>query len=161
MDLLDPSGLQIHDFNPGVPKAPDPSAGLFWTAPIGMRSAAIDLGEATASLHLKDFVTKDFFNNKNNWITTTQPVEAIVSYTIRWSGVNARVDIVDFENTGLTTNRRFAGRFIEDTATVEWSVSVPSMGFTFSSDPAVTSKSVFAEIGRERNGVFFRKGESD
>jgi hypothetical protein len=161
MDLLDPSGQQIHDFNPGVPKPPDPSAGLFWTAPIRMSSVAIDLGEATASLHLKDFLTKDFFNNKNNWITTRPPVDAVVSYTIRWGGVNARIDVVDFEDTGLTTNHRFAGRFIEDTATVEWSVSVPSMGFTFSSDPAATSKSVFAEIGRERNGVFFREGEGD
>ena len=161
MDLIDPSGQQIHDFNPGVPKAPDPSAGLFWTAPIPMNSVAIDLGEATASLRLEDFPTKDFFNNRNNWITTMPPVDAIVSYTFRWSGVSARLDVVDFENTGLETNRRFAGRFIEDTATIDWSVSVPSKGFTFQSDPAATSKSVFAEIGRERNGVFFREGQSD
>lgn len=161
MDLLDPSGQQIHDFNPGVPKPPDPSAGLFWTAPIRMSSVAIDLGEATASLHLEDFLTKDFFTNRNNWITTIPPVDAIVSYTIRWSGALARVDVVDLENTGLTTNHRFAGRFIEGTATVEWSVSVPSMGFTFESDPADTSKSQFAEIGHERNGVFFRPGQID
>ncbi len=161
MDLLDPSGQQIHDFNPGVPKPPDPSAGLFWTVPIPMNSVAIDLDEATASLQLNDFLTQDFFNNRNNWITTIPPVDAIVSYTIRWSGVNARLDIVDFENTDLTTNHRFAGRFIEDAATVEWSVSVPSMNFAFHSDPAASSSTVFAEIGRERNGVFFLEGQSD
>ena len=38
---------------------------------------------------------------------------------------------------------------------VEWSASVPSTGFSFTSDPATTSKTVFAEIGSERNGVFF------
>jgi hypothetical protein len=161
MDLLDPSGQQIHDFNPGVPQPPDPSAGLFWTVPIPMSSVAVDLDEASASLQLTDFLTKDFFNNRNNWITTTPPVDATVSYTIRWSGVNARLDIIDFENIGLATNHRFAGRFIEDTATVEWSVSVPSMNFAFHSDPAASSSSVFAEIGRERNGVFFREGQSD
>jgi hypothetical protein len=32
---------------------------------------------------------------------------------------------------------------------------VPSTGFTFQSDPASTSTTAFAEIGTERNGVFF------
>jgi hypothetical protein len=32
---------------------------------------------------------------------------------------------------------------------------VPSTGFRFRSDPAATSKTTFAEIGSERNGIFF------
>jgi hypothetical protein len=32
-------------------------------------------------------------------------------------------------------------------------------GFKFVSDPADTSKSIFAEIGSERNGVFFNNNE--
>jgi hypothetical protein len=73
---------------------------------------------------------------------------ASVSFVIRWQGVKARVEVQDFE-------LGFAGRFIEDSATVEWSASVPSTGFRFRSDPAATSKTTFAEIGSERNGVFF------
>jgi hypothetical protein len=71
-----------------------------------------------------------------------------VSFVIRWQGVKARVEVRDFE-------LGFAGRFIEDSATVEWSASVPSTGFSFRSDPATTSVTTFAEIGSERNGVFF------
>jgi hypothetical protein len=73
---------------------------------------------------------------------------ASVSFVIRWHGVKARVEVQDFE-------LGFAGRFIEDSATVEWSARVPSTGFRFHSDPATTSKTTFAEIGSERNGVFF------
>jgi hypothetical protein len=73
---------------------------------------------------------------------------ASVSFVIRWQGVKARVEVNDFD-------LGFAGQFIEDSATVEWSASIPSTGFSFTSDPAATSKTVFAEIGAERNGVFF------
>ncbi len=47
----------------------------------------------------------------------------------------------------------FRGRFIEDTATVKFTVEEP--GFRFVSDPANTSVNEFSEIGRERNGSFF------
>jgi len=51
------------------------------------------------------------------------------------------------------TTNQFAANFIEDTATVGWSSE--QEGFKFVSAPASTSTTVFAEIGRERNGVFF------
>ena len=73
-------------------------------------------------------------------------VPADVSYRIRWSGVTDRVTVRDDTN-------QFVGNFIEDTATVSWSSK--QKGFKFVSDPASTSTSLFAEIGRERNGVFF------
>ena len=46
---------------------------------------------------------------------------------------------------------RFAGDFIETTASIEWSAR--KAGFRFKSDPETTNE--FSEIGRERNGVFF------
>jgi len=70
-------------------------------------------------------------------------VPADVSFRIRWSGVKARVKLRD------TTNQ-FAGNFIEDTATIGWSSHQEAFKFVSS-----TSTSLFAEIGRERNGVFF------
>jgi hypothetical protein len=39
-------------------------------------------------------------------------------------------------------------------ATIAWSAR--QAGFTFQSDPAATSKTVYAELGHERNGVFYR-----
>jgi len=40
-----------------------------------------------------------------------------------------------------------------DNATLAWSAE--EEGFKFVSDPEDTSTTVFAEIGQERNGVFF------
>jgi hypothetical protein len=74
-----------------------------------------------------------------------------------------------------TTNRRshtdcpdaFRGNYFEDRATIEVVATTPPgpasqcppraarHGFRFVSDPADTSISHFAQIGREHNGVFF------
>jgi len=95
-----------------------------------------------------DFSNLDIrdFHDIVNSLQRGPSVPAEVSFRIRWSGVKARVNVRD------TTNQ-FVGHFIEDTATVNWSSK--QEGFKFVSDPAKTSTTVFAEIGRERNGVFF------
>jgi hypothetical protein len=131
---------QIHDYNPGI--AP---SGLFWTIPIPDESVKIDLGKATASMAFSNLHTRDF----HDFVNTAHrgpSVPADVSFRIRWSGVTDRVQIRDEKN-------QFVGNFIEDTATVSWSSK--QKDFQFVSDPASTSTSLFAEIGRERNGVFF------
>lgn len=163
-------GPQIHDFSPGIPTSGF-SRGLFWTQHTPIDSVTVDLGGATASLEVTALPIKDFFTVKNSFLNflppdqqpagVVPPVPAFLDLTMRWSGKKARVDVTDFEDTGLTSNHRFAGRFIEDTATIQWSVMVPSMNFTFQSDLAKTFESEFAEIGRERNGVFFRPGRID
>jgi hypothetical protein len=131
---------EIHDYNPGV----FPS-GLFWTIRIPDESVEIDLDEATASMDMSDLETRDFHDLVNT-LQRGPSVPADVSFRIRWSGVKARVKLRDDTN-------QFVGNFIEDTATVGWSSH--QEGFKFVSDPASTSTSLFAEIGRERNGVFF------
>ncbi len=50
--------------------------------------------------------------------------------------------------------------FLTNLARMEWSAH-RSDGFKFVSDPAATSMSVFAEIGRDRNGVFFSNGSDE
>jgi hypothetical protein len=54
----------------------------------------------------------------------------------------------------------YAGEFWQSeapgAATLEWSAI--EAGFSFVSDPASTSSSYFAELGHERNGVFFPQG---
>lgn len=47
----------------------------------------------------------------------------------------------------------FAGEFIRNAAQMQWSATAGD--FVFESDALGTSSSSFAEIGRERNGVFF------
>jgi methylaspartate ammonia-lyase len=47
----------------------------------------------------------------------------------------------------------YAAAFIHDTAAIAWSGQQGN--FTFVSDPASTSTSQFAALGKERNGRFF------
>ena len=124
----------IHDFNPGV--AP---SGLFWTAHVPVGSVEIDLGRTTASFQLKDFALLDTIPN----------VAATVSLSMEWHGERAEVEVKDLVNG-------FAGSYRECSATIQWAAQ--EAGFSFVSDPASTSSTRFAEIGRERNGVFFQGG---
>ena len=126
----------IHDFTPGV--AP---SGLFWTAAIPPDSVAIKLGKVTASFHVTDFPLLDI-------ITSPSP-PATVSFDMEWRGKTADVDVKDFVND-------FAGEYSQCKATIEWSAEVGS--FSFTSAPANTSLTRFAELGRERNGRFFSQG---
>lgn len=121
----------IHDFNPGV--APD---GLFWTAHVPSESIEIDLDQTTASFKVENFALLDTIPN----------VPAMISLTMEWHRLGADLQVKDFV-------RGFAGSYRECSATIEWSGE--ESGFSFVSDPASTSATRFAEIGRERNGVFF------
>lgn len=131
---------QIHDFNPGT----TPS-GLFWTVRIPDDAVHIDLDDSRASMRVGDLDLEDYHTLKNA-ILDGPSVPAEVSFTIKWSGVIQRVE----EESAAET---YHGQFIHDTATVAWTAQ--EQGFRFVSDPAETSKTAFAEIGRERNGVFF------
>ena len=77
-------------------------------------------------------------------------VAATVSLAMEWHGKTAEVEVKDLVN-------RFAGSYRECSATIQWSAQ--EAGFSFVSDPANTSMTRFAEIGRERNGVFFQGGD--
>jgi hypothetical protein len=119
-------------------------------------SVEIHLGEGTALLRATNLAIRDFHDVPNNFLHgPSQP--ATVSFGVRWSGPTRRQHISD--STG-----GFAGDFIENRATLEWSAR--AIGFEFTSDPGDTSRSfggpfgasgavLFAEIGHERNGIFF------
>ncbi|GAC1427884.1 MAG: hypothetical protein PVS3B3_22550 [Ktedonobacteraceae bacterium] len=46
-------------------------------------------------------------------------------------------------------------QFHKANAQVALSVTVPEVGFTFTSDPAPTSESLYAMLGYDRNGHFY------
>ena len=137
---------QVHDFNPGTIDS-GPAEGLFWTMHIPAHDVHVDLEEATATMRVNNADVEDYHTLKNALLDGPSD-PASVSFVIRWQGVKARVEVHDLE-------LGFAGRFIEDSATVEWSARVPSTGFSVRSDPATTSTTTFAESGSERNGIFF------
>jgi hypothetical protein len=73
-------------------------------------------------------------------------VDATVSYRIRWSEDGTPLTIDDGKNF------HFQGR--QTKGFISWSAH--EVGFSFQSDPARTTVTNFALVGRERNGVFYR-----
>ena len=128
---------QVHDFNPGIEEN-----GLFWTTAIDRGSVQVNLGNGSASLHVDDLDVEDY-GNVVNALQDGQSVPASVSFDVVWSGVDERVKI---RNSATD----FGGEYIRNKATLTWSAS--EAGFSFTSDPLASD---FAEIGHERNGVFF------
>jgi hypothetical protein len=145
---------QIHDYSPGIA-----SNGLFWTIAVPADSVEIDLEDATASLQLEDvrvMDAHDLANALTNGHGLTNPpvppiaaVPATVSFDVQWSGVVSRAKV-----TNLASN--FTGRFIETIATIKWSAS--QAGFDFVSEDPNPARNFYSVIGRERNGVYFRRG---
>jgi len=79
-------------------------------------------------------------------ISPVAPVRATMSFDLRWSNNLSAADIHN-------ASQGFQGSFRQTTAAM--SCSAEQEGFRFDSDPADTSISVFAVLGRERNGIFF------
>jgi len=94
-------------------------------------------------MHAKHLRTQDFVSLPKA-ISGGPSTPARVSFNVAWKGGG---DPVPFRSD----TDGFRGAYIEDTATIRWSAH--GDGFRFQSDPDTTSE--FAEIGTERNGVFF------
>ena len=134
------SPVQIHDFNPG--NAPN---GLFWTIRIPDQSVNVDFDNATASYSLNNLSIGDY-HDITSFLKGGPAIPSEVSFQMHWQGVQKRVEFRD-------KKKRFVGTYIDDKATIAWSAERP--GFKFDSDPANTSITNFAQLGKESNGVFF------
>lgn len=154
MDVYLPGpGAQIHDLNPTT----FPPVGLFWTLQISDERQAddgngvdIETGSGRATLRVKNAPIFDYGDINNALFGGgPAPVAGEVSFTVQWNGVNQRVNI---RNTDPVFGG-FAGEFVRNSAQMEWSARVGDL--VFESDAMGTSSSSFAEIGHERNGVFF------
>jgi hypothetical protein len=135
------SSTQVHDFNPGI--APN---GVFWTVAVPASAVDVDLDAGTARLQVTNLALKDYFTIANSLFGGgPSPINATVSFDVIWGGVTARAKIRD-------AAKGFAGEFAHTGATIAWSAS--ESGFSFASN-ASGQAVAFAEIGHERNGVFF------
>jgi hypothetical protein len=135
---------QIHDFNLGIA-----ASGLFWTAALPAGAVTVRLGAGQARMRAANLAVTDDFTLANALFGTgPPPVPATVSFDVSWSGVVHR-----FSVTNQSDGNRYRGRYAQvSAATIDWSAS--ESGFSFASTPG-SSVTVFAEIGQERNGVFF------
>jgi hypothetical protein len=101
----------------------------------------------------------DYGKLENAFLSEAPPVPARVSFSLHWN-IQAAPDVTQL--TIRDPAQGYAGEFWQSeaagAATLEWSGS--EAGFRFVSDPAATSSSYFAELGHERNGVFFPQGRA-
>lgn len=112
-------------------------------------AVGVNFGAGRASLDVVNLEVEDDHDVVNALLDGPSK-EAVASFHVRWGGTVKRVKIRD-------PKAGFAGDFIENSATIEWSARVED-GVTYRSDAASTSTSAFAEIGHERNGRFFPQG---
>jgi hypothetical protein len=167
-------GAQIHDLNP----THFPPVGLFWTIQIsgddsnhngqnegsqkegdqneddqhgdGENGVDVNLGTGSALLEVSNAPILDYGTIGNALFGGgPPPVPGTVSFKVDWHGVNQRLNI---RNTDPVFGG-FAGEFVRNAAQMQWTAKVGD--FLFESDALGTSSSSFAEIGHERNGVFF------
>jgi hypothetical protein len=131
--------VQTHDFNPGLDN------NLFWTVPVRSDSVSVDLPDHTATLHVQDIDLEDY-GNIVNALQDKNEHEGIASFTVKWSGHQEEIHVRD-------NKHGFRGTYSIGKATIAWTAS--RQGFFYRSDPAKTSVTEFAMIGRERNGRFF------
>ena len=145
-----------HSYDPGVSQTL-----VAWTTELPDSSVFVDLQAGEAILDFRNLRTVfDAFTLANS-LSPNRPlglVSAVInSLRIHWTGVIRRVS---FSNPVT----QFAGRYVENTATIEVTTTTPATRppftpapedrFRFVADPATTMTN-FAQIGHERNGTFF------
>jgi len=79
----------------------------------------------------------------------TPPTPGSVSFKVQWSGPGESATI----RSDSPAVGHFAAEFARNSAQMEWSAQVGPYQFT--SAPMATSSSGWAELGRERNGIFY------
>lgn len=113
---------------------------------IPSESVEVDLDEGTATLDVSRFHLEDYFTLANA-LSDGRSIAAEVSYQIRWHGVTKRTRVHD-------PSLHVAGLFLDTGAHITWE-GHNAQDFEFESHSA-GQKVLFAQIARERNGVFFR-----
>jgi hypothetical protein len=149
--------LGLHSYDPGLSESE-----VVWSTEISESGVSFSLRDEAASLHVKDVLVFDTFTVPNS-LDQHHPmgpkVKAIFnSLRIDWSGTIMRRSHTDCVDA-------FRGNFFEDSATIDviaTTFPIPASecppraampGFRFVSTK--TTLVHFAQIGRERNGVFF------
>jgi hypothetical protein len=134
------SGSQVHDNNGGIL-----ASGLFWTLPADELRVSDDGRRAV--LHIENVGVIDSFQALSG-----KGMPSTVSVHTEWRATGPAVHRGKGRAVGPTDPAAFLAEFAvaESTATF----SGAEFGFSFRSNPGVGTARTFAEMGRERNGVF-------
>jgi hypothetical protein len=130
----------VHDLHP-----PITPAGLYWVVPVPERCLDISADGSTCALEMRDVAVID----QPRWpALDATATPARMSFKMIWK---ARESPVKYEDA--SKHFRFVGR--QASCQMEAEVEVPSIGFSWKSDPLATSRCDFAVIGEESNGRYF------
>lgn len=143
MDLFEPgSGSQVHDINGGVL-----SSGLFWTLPLGDDALRVSRDGRSAVVDVEDLQVIESYR-----LLGPNTTPATLSFHMEWQATGPFVDRGKDASVAPTDPAAFLARFAVARSTAEFEVS--EFGFSFKSNSDVSTDRGFAEMGRERNGLF-------
>jgi hypothetical protein len=126
---------------------------VFWTVALPDDAVRINPFAGTAEMHVRDLHLSDYFNIPNG-LGEGPHDPATVSFDVSWGGPVTRNVLVRDTKFG------FAGAYA-------WSGGNDTTGFRFRAIPGDFATTValggtpFAELGFERNGIFFQPDDSD
>jgi hypothetical protein len=138
MDVYDDQLGQIHDFNPGI--AP---SGLFWTMLMNPANADVNPGNGRAIYQATNLPVRDYHEIGNS-LTGGPSVPGSVSFHIEWAPSQ------DKHHYRYAPNQ-WVGDFVKNTAMCSWSGRTATAEFHTDTDNPV----IYAEVGKQRSGVFF------
>jgi hypothetical protein len=132
----------VHDFNGGV----QPS-GLFWVVQPPEDAFGVSRDGRRATLRVDEVSVIDSFQ-----FLGPVSVPATVSLNVTWEATGDRLPRGKGSAVPATDPAAFLGRFAFARSTASFSGS--ELGFSFRSNPGVSTDRGFAEMGTERNGSF-------
>lgn len=138
MSLPGPAA-KIHSFH-----QPIASNGLYWTAPIPASGLYVSPDGSFASVEVNNYPVID----QPTFPKPGPTYQARVSLRATWHAIGS---MLAFTNP----MGKYQMQFRNANAQIEFTVTVPSLGFTFTSSPIGISESLFAMMGHEQNGMFF------
>jgi hypothetical protein len=141
--VFDQSG-QIHDFNPGI--AAD---GRFWTIPMDPRSVDVHPESGRAVYQARHLAMPDY-HDFGSAVSGVPPDPGTVSFRIEWAPSRDK-------HHYRYAPHKWEGRFVHTTATCSWSGRTEFATFSTKTN----KPTIFAEVGRERSGVFFGHEDDD
>ena len=140
--MFDPgSGSRVHDLNPGT--LPN---GLFWTAQLPQGAFDVHDDGRVARLRLRELPLVDTFV-----FAGPLAISAQVNIDVHWRATSEPITRGKGADVAPTSPAAFIGHFAE--ASCSGRVSGVETGFSFKTGE-LTADAFFAEMGRERNGVF-------
>jgi hypothetical protein len=136
------SGSQVHDFNGGILQS-----GLFWTVELPDAAFQMSRDGRRAMLAAKDVPVIDSFQYAGTFLAPST-----VSFEVKWQATGPPEELGSGNAVPPDDPAAFLGTFAPARSTGRFSGA--QLGFSFVSKPGANSDRGYAEIGRERNGVF-------